>query len=178
MSFARGLRYTSKATGDAAAVPRAARQVLARGGCVMEFKLELVLVPVTDVDRAKSFYVEQAGFGLDVDTPVGENMRVVQVTPPGSACSVGFGVGITTAPPGSAQGLHLVVSDIVAARDGLVKRGVEVSEVRHMESGSWVPGPHPQRANYESFAEFADPDGNAWVLQEVHHAESAARDGG
>jgi predicted enzyme related to lactoylglutathione lyase len=178
MSFARGLRYTSKATGDAAAVPRAARQVLARGGCVMEFKLELVLVPVTDVDRAKSFYVERAGFGLDVDTPVGENMRVVQVTPPGSACSVGFGVGITTAPPGSAQGLHLVVSDIVAARDGLVKRGVEVSEVRHMESGSWVPGPHPQRANYESFAEFADPDGNAWVLQEVHHAESAARDGG
>jgi catechol 2,3-dioxygenase-like lactoylglutathione lyase family enzyme len=144
----------------------------------MEFKLELVLVPVTDVDRAKSFYVEQAGFGLDVDTPVGENMRVVQVTPPGSACSVGFGVGITTAPPGSVQGLHLIVSDIVAARDGLVKRGVEVSEVRHLESGSWVPGPHPQRANYESFAEFADPDGNGWVLQEVNHAASAAREGG
>ena len=81
----------------------------------MEFKLELVLVPVTDVDRAKSFYVEQAGFNLEVDTPVGENMRVVQVTPPGSACSVGFGVGITAAPPGTAQGLHLVVSDIVAA---------------------------------------------------------------
>ena len=144
----------------------------------MEFKLELVLVPVTDVDRARSFYVEQAGFGLDVDTTVGENMRVVQVTPPGSACSVGFGVGITAAPPGSVQGLHLVVSDIVAARAGLVKRGVEVSEVRHLESGSWVPGPHPRRANYESFAEFADPDGNVWVLQEVHHAESAARDEG
>ncbi len=144
----------------------------------MEFKLELVLVPVTDVDRAKSFYVEQAGFGLDVDTKVGEDMRVVQVTPPGSACSVGFGVGITAAPPGSAQGLHLVVSDIVAARAGLVRRGVEVSEVRHLESGGWVPGPHPQRANYESFAEFADPDGNAWVLQEVNHAGSAAHDGG
>ena len=144
----------------------------------MEFKLELVLVPVTDVDRAKSFYVEQAGFNLDVDTPVGGDMRVVQVTPPGSACSVGFGVGLTTAPPGSVQGLHLVVSDIVAARDGLVKRGVEVSEVRHLESGSWVSGPHPQRANYESFAEFADPDGNLWVLQEVNHPGSAARDGG
>ncbi len=144
----------------------------------MELKLELVLVPVTDVDRAKSFYVEQAGFGLDVDAPVSEEMRVVQVTPPGSACSVGFGVGITTAPPGSVQGLHLVVSDIVAAREGLVKRGVAVSEVRHLESGSWVPGPHPQHANYESFAEFADPDGNVWVLQEVNHTEPAARAGG
>ena len=144
----------------------------------MEFKLELVLVPVTDVDRAKSFYVEQAGFNLEVDTAVGDHMRVVQVTPTGSACSVGFGVGITTAPPGSVQGLHLVVSDIVAARDGLVKRGVEVSEVRHLESGSWVSGPHPQRANYESFAEFADPDGNVWVLQEVNHAGLAARNGG
>jgi len=144
----------------------------------MEFKLELVLVPVTDVDRAKAFTVEQAGSNLEVDTPVGENMRVVQVTPPGSACSVGFGVGITAAPPGTAQGLHLVVSDIVAARADLVKRGAEVSEVRHLESGSWVPGPHPQRANYESFAEFADPDGNLWVLQEVNHPGSAARDGG
>ena len=144
----------------------------------MEFKLELVLVPVTDVDRAKSFYVEQAGFNLEVDTPVGEDMRVVQVTPRGSACSVGFGVGITAAPPGTAQGLHLVVTDIVAARDDLVKRGVEVSEVRHLESGTWVAGPHPQRANYESFAQFNDPDGNAWVLQEVNHAKSAARNGG
>ncbi|HEY2305110.1 MAG TPA: VOC family protein [Streptosporangiaceae bacterium] len=140
----------------------------------MEFKLELVLVPVTDVDRAKSFYTVQAGFGLEVDTPVGEDMRVVQVTPPGSACSVGFGVGITTAPPGSAQGLHLVVSDIVAARADLVKRGVEVSEIRHLESGSWVPGPDPQRGNYESFADFSDPDGNVWVLQEVNRAEPTA----
>jgi predicted enzyme related to lactoylglutathione lyase len=139
----------------------------------MEFKLELVVVPVTDVDCAKAFYVEQAGFDLEVDTPVGENMRVVQVTPSGSACSVGFGVGLTTAPPGSAKGLHLVVSDIVAARADLVKRGVEVSEVRHLKSGSWVPGPHPQRANYESFADFADPDGNVWVLQEVNRAAPA-----
>ena len=140
----------------------------------MEFKLELVLIPVADVDRAKAFYTEQAGFHLEVDTPVGENMRVVQVTPPGSACSVGFGTGITAAPPGSAQGLHLVVSDIVAARADMLRRGVKVSEVRHLESGSWVPGPEPQRASYESFADFADPDGNVWVLQEVRRAEPAA----
>jgi hypothetical protein len=140
----------------------------------MEYKLELVLVPVTDVDRAKSFYLEQAGFALLVDTPVGEKMRVVQVTPPGSACSVGFGTGITGAPPGSAQGLHLVVPDIVTARDLLVRRGVPVSEIRHLESGTWVPGPDPQRESYMSFADFADPDGNTWVLQEVHRAEPAA----
>ena len=140
----------------------------------MEFKLELVLIPVADVDRAKAFYTEQAGFYLEVDTPVGENMRVVQVTPPGSACSVGFGTGITAAPPGSAQGLHLVVSDIVAARADMLRRGVKVSEVRHLESGTWVPGPDPQRANYGSFADFADPDGNVWVLQEVNRAEPAA----
>jgi catechol 2,3-dioxygenase-like lactoylglutathione lyase family enzyme len=133
----------------------------------VDFKLELVLIPVSDVDRAKDFYLQKAGFDLLVDTPVGDQMRVVQMTPPGSACSVGFGTGITPAPPGSAQGLHLVVSDIVAARAELTGRGVDVSEVRHLESGTWVPGPHPQRANYESFADFADPDGNLWLLQEV-----------
>jgi len=140
----------------------------------MEYKLELVLVPVTDVDRAKSFYLEQAGFALLIDTPVGEDMRVVQVTPPGSACSVGFGTGITAAPPGSAQGLHLVVCDIVAARDLLLGRGVQVSEVRHLASGTWVTGPDPERKNYMSFADFADPDGNLWLLQEVNRAETAA----
>ena len=140
----------------------------------MEYKLELVLIPVTDVDRAKSFYLEQAGFALLIDTPVGEEMRVVQVTPPGSACSVGFGTGITPAPPGSARGLHLVVPDIVAARELLLRRGVQVSEVRHLESGTWVTGPDPQRGNYESFADFADPDGNVWVLQEVNRTEPAA----
>ena len=140
----------------------------------MEYKLELVLVPVTDVDRAKSFYLEQAGFALLVDTPVGEEMRIVQVTPPGSACSVGFGTGITTAPPGSARGLHLVVPDIVAARDLLLRRGVKVSKVRHLRSGTWVTGPDPQRQDYMSFADFADPDGNVWVLQEVNRAEPAA----
>jgi catechol 2,3-dioxygenase-like lactoylglutathione lyase family enzyme len=134
----------------------------------MDFRLELVLIPVSDVDRAKDFYVGKAGFGLDVDTQVSDEMRVVQVTPPGSACSAGFGTGLTSAPPGSARGLHLVVSDIVAARDELTQRGADVSEVRHIESGQWVPGPHPQHGNYESFAEFADPDGNVWVLQEVN----------
>jgi len=140
----------------------------------MEYKLELVLVPVTDVDRAKSFYLEQAGFALLIDTPVGEEMRIVQVTPPGSACSVGFGTGITTAPPGSARGLHLVVPDIVAARDLMLRRGVKVSKVRHLRSGTWVTGPDPQRQDYMSFADSADPDGNVWVLQEVNRAEPAA----
>jgi catechol 2,3-dioxygenase-like lactoylglutathione lyase family enzyme len=136
----------------------------------MDFKLELVLIPVSDVDRAKAFYTGQAGFGLLVDTAVGDEMRVVQVTPPGSACSVGFGTGLTSAEPGSAQGLHLVVSDIVGARDELAGRGVGVSEVRHLESGEWQPGPHPDRTDYNSFADFRDPDGNIWVLQEVGRA--------
>jgi catechol 2,3-dioxygenase-like lactoylglutathione lyase family enzyme len=133
----------------------------------MDYKLELVLIPVSDVDRAKSFYLEQAGFELIVDTPIGEGMRVVQVNPPGSACSIGFGTGITSASPGSAQGLHLVVSDIVAARAELAGRGLPVGQVRHLEAGTWVEGPHPERSNYESFAEFSDPDGNVWLLQEV-----------
>ena len=134
----------------------------------MDYKLELVLIPVSDVDRAKKFYVEQAGFDLLVDTPTGlPGMRVVQVTPPGSACSIGFGTGLTTAEPGSQQGLHLVVPDIMAARSELVERGVEVGEVRHIADGGWTAGPDPQRANYQSFAEFSDPDGNLWLLQEV-----------
>jgi catechol 2,3-dioxygenase-like lactoylglutathione lyase family enzyme len=135
----------------------------------MDYKLELVLIPVSDVDRAKKFYLEEAGFGLIVDTPIGEGMRVVQVNPPGSACSIGFGTGITAAAPGSAQGLHLVVTDIVAARAELTERGVGVSDVRHLESGAWVDGPHPERQDYQTFADFGDPDGNIWVLQEVGH---------
>jgi catechol 2,3-dioxygenase-like lactoylglutathione lyase family enzyme len=136
----------------------------------MDYRLELVLIPVSDVDRAKQFYLEKAGFDLLVDTQINDGMRIVQVTPPGSACSIGFGTGVTGAAPGSAQGLHLVVSDIVAAHDELTARQLEVSDVRHLESGQWVPGPHPQRASYESFADFADPDGNVWVLQEVNRA--------
>jgi catechol 2,3-dioxygenase-like lactoylglutathione lyase family enzyme len=136
----------------------------------MDYKLQLVLIPVSDADRAKKFYLEQAGFELIVDTPIGEGQRVVQLNPPGSACSIGFGTGLTSAAPGSAQGLHLVVSDIVAARAELVGRGLPVGEVRHMVAGTWVDGPHPQRSDYESFAHFSDPDGNMWVLQEVSKA--------
>jgi catechol 2,3-dioxygenase-like lactoylglutathione lyase family enzyme len=137
----------------------------------MEFKLELVLIPVSDVDRAKEFYLKQAGFDLLVDTPIADGKRIVQLTPPGSACSIGFGTGVTDAAPGSAQGLHLVVSDIVAARDLLVGQGLPVSEVRHVGEAGWAPGPHPQRSDYSSFADFADPDGNIWVLQEVGRSQ-------
>jgi hypothetical protein len=115
-----------------------------------------------------SAFHPQAGFGLLVDTPTGlPGQRVVQVTPPGSACSIGFGTGITAAEPGSQQRLHLVVTDVVAARDELTGHGVEVGEVRHIADGEWRPGPDPDRANYMSFAGFSDPDGNLWLLQEV-----------
>ena len=134
----------------------------------MDYRLELVLIPVSGVDRAKRFYLDQAGFDLIVDTPTGlPGQRVVQVTPRGSACSIGFGTGLTAAEPGSQQGLHLVVRDILAARSELAARGVEVGEVRHISGGTWSPGPDPDRANYQSFAEFTDPDGNLWLLQEV-----------
>ncbi len=132
----------------------------------MDYKLEMVLLPVTDVDRAKAFY-EQAGFNLDVDHQPSDEFRVVQFTPPGSACSVSFGIGMSTNAPGSVQGLHLVVTDIEKARDGLVGRGLKVSEIRHMSPEGWKPGVDPEHARYNSFADFADPDGNSWVLQEV-----------
>ena len=132
----------------------------------MDLKLELVLIPVSDVDRAKTFYVEKVGFNLDVDHRPSETFRVVQMTPPGSACSITVGTGITDATPGSVRGTHLVVSDIEVARAELLDRGVDVSEIRHLESSGWVPGPHPDRGDYESFAGFSDPDGNSWVLQE------------
>jgi catechol 2,3-dioxygenase-like lactoylglutathione lyase family enzyme len=137
----------------------------------MDMRLELVLVPVSDVDRAKGFYVEQCGFALDVDTTPVEGMRVVQLTPPGSACSITIGTGLTEAAPGSARGLHLVVTDIAAAREELAARGVEITDVRHFDraAGEWRPGPDPDHADYASFADFGDPDGNTWVLQEVRY---------
>jgi catechol 2,3-dioxygenase-like lactoylglutathione lyase family enzyme len=141
---------------------------------VADLKLELVLIPVADVDRAKAFYTEQLGFTLDVDHQPNDEFRVVQMTPPGSACSVTIGVGITSAEPGSYRGTHLVVTDIEAARAELVGRGVEVGEVRHMTPQGWAPGPDPKHADYASFADFADPDGNTWVLQEVRRGTPPA----
>ncbi|MEA2589796.1 MAG: hypothetical protein QOH66_2723 [Actinomycetota bacterium] len=140
----------------------------------MDWKLELVLVPVSDVDRAKAFYTEKAGFNLDVDHRAGEEFRVVQMTPPGSACSIAVGIGITKAAPGSAQGLHLVVSDIDAARSELAGRGVDVSEVQHFESSGMVPGPDPEGRDYGSYAFFSDPDGNSWAVQEVRRGGPGA----
>jgi catechol 2,3-dioxygenase-like lactoylglutathione lyase family enzyme len=140
----------------------------------VDWKLELVLVPVSDVDRAKTFYTEKAGFDLDVDHRAGDDFRVVQLTPPGSACSISVGKGITQAAAGSVQGLHLIVSDIEVARAELVDRGVDVSEVFHFESGKRVPGPDPQRRDYGSFLSFSDPDGNSWVVQEVRRSELGA----
>jgi catechol 2,3-dioxygenase-like lactoylglutathione lyase family enzyme len=143
----------------------------------MDLKLELVLISVSDVDRAKDFYTRIAGFTLEVDGRATEGARIVQVTPPGSACSIGFGSGLDggngpfVAAPGSQQGLHLVVRDIVAARDELVARGVNVGEIRHVDDGQWKPGPDPRRSSHMSFAEFSDPDGNSWLLQEVEVRE-------
>jgi catechol 2,3-dioxygenase-like lactoylglutathione lyase family enzyme len=134
---------------------------------MMDLKLEVVVVPVTDVERAKRFY-SNLGWRLDADFPAGDAFRVVQFTPPGSPGSIHFGVGLTAAAPGSSRA-YLVVSDIVKARDELVARNVQISEVSHRVALGQpnVPGPHPKRQSYSSFATFNDPDGNTWVLQEV-----------
>ena len=134
----------------------------------MDMKLELVVLPVTDVDRAKAFY-EQVGFRLDVDHEISEEFRVVQLTPPGSECSITIGRGMTPSPPGTAQGLHLVVTDIEAARAELAGRGVDVSEPFHFGPQGQTSGVHPERSDYNSFATFSDPDGNGWLLQEVKY---------
>ena len=137
--------------------------------------LEAVVIPVADVDRAKAFYVG-LGWRLDADFPFDNGFRVVQLTPPGSPCSVQFGTDITTAAPGTAEGLYLVVSDIEAAREELAARGVDVSEVFHPDSPGAqfradgrgrAPGPAPDNASYSTFATFRDPDGNRWLIQEV-----------
>jgi catechol 2,3-dioxygenase-like lactoylglutathione lyase family enzyme len=137
--------------------------------------LEAVVIPVSDVDRAKAFYVG-LGWRLDADFPFDNGFRVVQLTPPGSPCSVQFGSEITTAEPGSAQGLYLIVSDIEAARERLLARGVDISEAFHPDSpgaqfradeGGRAPGPAPEHASYSTFATFRDPDGNRWLIQEV-----------
>jgi catechol 2,3-dioxygenase-like lactoylglutathione lyase family enzyme len=130
----------------------------------MDMRLELIVVPVSDVDRAKAFYVERAGFHLDVDHSSGEDFRVVQLTPPGSSCSIAL---MRNEKPGSLQGLHLVVRDALAAREELVGRGVEASEPFHFGEQGQQPGPDPGRADYGTFVSFQDPDGNAWLVQEV-----------
>jgi catechol 2,3-dioxygenase-like lactoylglutathione lyase family enzyme len=142
-------------------------------------KLEVIVIPVSDVDRAKEFYV-RLGWRLDADFASGEDFRVIQFTPPGSACSVIFGKNVTAAAPGSAQGLYLIVSDIEAARDALLGRGVKISKVFHGAGNAYagtdepylfgrqrVSGRDPEHGSYRSFASFSDPDGNGWLFQEV-----------
>jgi catechol 2,3-dioxygenase-like lactoylglutathione lyase family enzyme len=140
----------------------------------VDMKLEVVLVPVSDVDRAKDFY-EKLGWRLDANFIISDDFRIVQLTPPGSACSIIFGTGLTSAAPGSLQGLQLVVTDIEAARAELASSGIDVSEVFHDAGGVFhhagtdgrVTGPAPDNQSYGSFASFEDPDGNGWLLQEV-----------
>jgi catechol 2,3-dioxygenase-like lactoylglutathione lyase family enzyme len=132
----------------------------------VDMKLEVVTLPVSDVDRAKRFY-ESLGWRLDADLVFGDDIRAVQLTPPRSACSIAFGKGLTAAEPGSTQRLELVVNDIEAAREDLVGRGVEVSELFHLDGMQVLPGPDPQRGSYLTYASFSDPDGNGWLLQEI-----------
>lgn len=141
----------------------------------MNATLEVVILPVSDPDKSLDFYRDKLGFTLDVDYAPGRDFRVVQLTPKGSSTSVQFGVGLTDATPGSVPGLYLVVNDIMTAREELVDNGVGVSSIRHkdVDNGQWQGrfhlGPDPQRADYASFADFSDPDGNTWVLQERGH---------
>jgi catechol 2,3-dioxygenase-like lactoylglutathione lyase family enzyme len=130
-----------------------------------EVRLEVVTVPVSDVDRAKAFY-EKLGWRLDIDFEPAEGVRIVQFTPPGSGCSISFGKNVTPAEPGSFQGSELAVLDVDATREDLIGRGVEVSDLYHLDGGP-KPGPDPERRSYQTFASFKDPDGNTWQLQEI-----------
>jgi len=150
-------------------------QVAIHSPSPIDMKLEVIVIPVADVDRSKRFY-DGLGWRLDADFVMGEDFRIVQFTPPRSPCSIHFGTGVTAAAPGSSQGLYLVVSDIEAARADLLARGVEVSELFHgspadlsrrARTGIAPPGPDPERRSYASYASFSDPDGNGWLLQEV-----------
>jgi catechol 2,3-dioxygenase-like lactoylglutathione lyase family enzyme len=149
------------------------------GDAKVDMKLEIVVIPVSDLDRAKEFY-GRLGWRLDADFAAGDDFRVMQFTPPGSACSVIFGKNVTAAAPGSAQGLYLIVSDIEAARAELLGRGVEISEVFHDVAGVYAGGdepylfgriraggPDPEHRSYRSFASFSDPDGNGWLFQQI-----------
>ena len=141
----------------------------ASGATAVPMRFEVTVLPVADDDRAKTFY-ERLGWRLDADFPLDEHFRVVQFTPPGSHGSIQFGKGTTTMAPGSMEGLYLIVDDIDAARDELIRRGVEVSEVWHgrgLGTDGREPGPDPDRGSYRTFASFRDPDGNSWLLQEI-----------
>ena len=138
----------------------------------MDCQLQVVTLPVSDVDKAKAFYTQQVGFTLDVDYYPASGFRVVQFTPPGSACSVQLGTGLTDAVPGAVRNTYLTVTDLEAARTELTARGVTVSPIRHKSpiddwKGGFQPGTDPQRRDYASFADFTDPDGNTWVIQEI-----------
>jgi catechol 2,3-dioxygenase-like lactoylglutathione lyase family enzyme len=148
---------TGTSTGSSTEVPEAG---------TIDMKLEVVTLPVSDVDRAKSFY-QGLGWRVDADFDLGEGGRVVQLTPTHSECSIAFGSGLTKAQPGSAERLELVVSDIEAARDDLISRGVEVSDFFHLGPDGSGPGLDPERRTYQSYATFSDPDGNGWLLQEI-----------
>lgn len=137
----------------------------------MELKLELVIVPVTDVDRSKAFYQDNCGFKVDIDFRAGPDFRVVQMTPPGSACSISLMAKPDTA--GNLQGVHLITPDIEDTRAELVGRGVQPTDVFHFEDGARVPGPDPERRDFGSFLSFDDPDGNGWVVQEVRRKRIA-----
>jgi catechol 2,3-dioxygenase-like lactoylglutathione lyase family enzyme len=139
----------------------------------MDWKLEVVVVPVSDVDRAKEFYADKVGFRLDVDHRAGENFRVVQLTPSGSACSIVIGTGVGDGAPGSMRGLQLVVSDIEAAHAELVSRGVQCSEVSHFVEGRMQPGLDPEGREFGSFVFFSDPDGNSWAVQQGRSEQPA-----
>jgi catechol 2,3-dioxygenase-like lactoylglutathione lyase family enzyme len=129
----------------------------------VDWKIEVIVVPVSDVERSKAFYSEQVGFVVDVDRQVNENFRVVQMTPPGSACSVTIGTGLNPSPPGTLKGLQLVVTDVARARQELVDSGVDVSPVRQMTDAGWVDG---HGGPWNAFIFFDDPDGNSWAVQE------------
>ncbi len=133
----------------------------------MDYRYEVTVIPVSDVDRAKAFYAEQMGFRVDVDHRAGESFRVVQLTPPGSAASISIGTGISGAAPGSYEGMHLVVEDIETAREELAGRGVDVSEPFHFGAEGQTRGLHPERADYGTYLSLKDPDGNTWLIQEI-----------
>jgi catechol 2,3-dioxygenase-like lactoylglutathione lyase family enzyme len=137
----------------------------------LTFSVEVITLPVSDIERARRFYVDQVGFKLDVDYSPNDSFRVVQLTPAGSSCSIQIGKGLTDAPVGSLRNVYLVVTDLETARNRLLERGVAVGEIRHKTpigtwDGGFAPGLDPARGDYASFANFSDPDGNSWVLQE------------